>query len=61
MNYNNKQSIEDFSDGVTAFKVEKRGIQDLSEYLERNKEDRSEEEFIQKLEDLLKYFEGENF
>jgi len=55
---NNRQSIEDFSDGVTAFKVEKRYMQDLSEYLERNKEDRSEEEFIQKLEDLLKYFKA---
>ena len=55
---NNRQSIEDFSEGVKAFKVENRIVQDLSEYLEQNKEDRSEEEFIQKLEDLLKYFKA---
>ena len=53
-----EQSIEDFSEGVKAFKVENRIVQDLSEYLEQNKEDRSEEEFIQKLEDLLKYFKA---
>ena len=55
---NNKESIVEFSDGVTAFKVEDRSSQALSEYLERNREDRGEEDFIQKLDDLLKYFKA---
>ena len=50
--------IDKLIDGVSAFKREDHSADDLRTYLEKPRNDATKKEYLEKLDDLLKYFEA---